>query len=860
MKLQQTAVEALLKAAPDKARDWGNALHLLAANWLREAAWSQKYDQTTSRGRSMTRDAYGNYYWKDSSRTTTASSGMPRPIKSGEVLDVKPGDDWLRFLQHGYRSEFHIATARLHLRVKEADEAFPYIEQLAKTHKEEATELVREFLDQWAQSHDPNTQKRRTSIYMFGYGYSRRASGIPLTRSRQVRNLDELSGWVDRIRALPLDDIEDKWIAAAFKKVHSSAEVYQQDDMERVFGDVKSMDAKSLATLLQTMRANLAGVWRKPETQKDANTNRKQQEIEAEVVSGYEAASKILDRATADHPDSWQLQLAKAAIAHDQNDYNAELKQSSDFTSNRKAAMTAFRASADTYIATVRDLKETEYSIDAFQMWFYAALGATDLNQIRKDRLPVLKEIPRIKEAMQTLPTESQEKHFSMFANNLFTRMSNVNPGVKFRYVREGLAIVGDHEQAVEARKVYDYYKDLVDEIKLETILDGSPAVGHQQPFGMYVNLRHTKAIERESGGFAKYLQNQNSGSGYYYNYGRPTENYREKFETYTRDALDEHFEVLSVTFQPESVSSRATKQSGWRTTSYAYVLLKPRGPEIDRVPPLKIDLDFLDTSGYVVLPLESQAVMVDCTTEKANLRPHQKLSVTQTLDERQAKDRRLVLEVKATGQGLVPELNELLDLKFSDFEVDTIEDNGLSVSRFDPESNEPVVVSDRLWTINLKDKSDVAKDRKQFVFASAKLPLDEEVWQRYDDADLVAVEQTVTLTEQYDQPKSAAATYVIFGLLAVTVIGVCGWLKTRNTTEQTAVGPKFVVPEQTTPFSVLCLLKNIETNNGLSADSRKELQTSINRIERYYFASEEATDGEPDLTELATTWVRKAR
>ncbi len=108
------------------------------------------------------------------------------------------------------------------------------------------------------------------------------------------------------------------------------------------------------------------------------------------------------------------------------------------------------------------------------------------------------------------------------FANALFTRMSGLNPAVKFRYLHGGFEVVGDHKQAHEARKVYDYYKDLVTEIKLDAALDGGDDVGHGRPFGLFVNLRHTREIERESGGFGRYLQNQNQGNLFSYNYGRP--------------------------------------------------------------------------------------------------------------------------------------------------------------------------------------------------------------------------------------------------------------------------------------------------------------------------------------------------
>ena len=230
--------------------------------------------------------------------------------------------------------------------------------------------------------------------------------------------------------------------------------------------------------------------------------------------------------------------------------------------------------------------------------------------------------------------------------------------------MKAGFEIVGDHPQAYDARKVFDYYKDLVTEIKLEAKVDGGDVVGHEQPFGLFVNLRHTREIERESGGFGRYLQNQNNSGYYYYNFGRPLENYRDKFQDAAKQALQEHFEVMSVTFQDEKVNSKATGEYGWRVTPYAYILLKARSPKVDKVPPLRLDLDFMDTSGYVVLPVESPTIPVDAAPAKGAVRPFEKLQITQTLDERQAKDGKLILEVKATALGLVPDLDSIVDAR----------------------------------------------------------------------------------------------------------------------------------------------------------------------------------------------------
>ena len=469
--LQTTAVEALLQKAPQNAAAWSETLHLLAVNWLREATYSRKYDQTTSRGPTYNRDSYGNYYWSSGSSSSRPLAGMPQPLSSGDVLDARPGEKWLTHLQPGYRSQFAIETARLHLRVKEEHEAFPFIETLATTHPEEATDLVREFFEVWAENHDPNTQQRRTSYYMFSYGFNQRSNGIPLTRSRQVRNLQELSEIVKRVRKLPLDDIEDKWISAAFTQVHSSAEVYQLKDMEQVFGKIENIGPETTAALVQTMRANLASIWRKPETQQQAKTKRKRPEIQKEVVDGYAEAVNLLNDAIKKYPSSWELTMAQASTMHDENDYRAQLKHSPGFAGSRKAALELFSQAVDKYAATVEGLKENQYDVDPFLMWFNAALGAPDLGQITQEKLPVLSQMPLIKAAFQRLPETARKQHAKIFANLIFTRMSSVNPAVKFRYVRHGLDVAGtDFEQAREAEKLFEYYNDLVSEIKLETL------------------------------------------------------------------------------------------------------------------------------------------------------------------------------------------------------------------------------------------------------------------------------------------------------------------------------------------------------------------------------------------------------
>ena len=864
LKLQQTSVEAVLTHAAGSIDEWEPALHLMAVNWLREAVYSSLYDTSTSRGPQMQRDEFGNYFWTNETVSfgRQMSDGMPQAIPAGKLLDARPSDKWLKYLEPTFFPTFAMATARLHLRVKEEADAFPYIETLAPTHPDEARELVKDFFSVWAENHDPNSSRRRTGMYMFSFGYNERLNGIPLTRSHQERSLHELASWTQRTRKLPLTDIDEKWISSAFTKVHSSAEVYRQDDMQAVFGSVDDMKPETLASFLQTMRNNLNSVWRAPQVQQDAGTNRKKKDIEAEVLQGYSTALKLCTDALAKHPDNWPLLMAHGSLLHDLTNYSSDLAKSATFTEERTAALKVLRSAAETYVAKSGELKETEYTVEAFNTWFYAALGDSSIAQITPERSPMLNQMEEIEAVFATLPQELQSRHRDMFANDLFARMSTVNPAVKFRYVREGLKLAGNRPQSREAQQVFDYYKDLVTEIQLKAEVDGTAKIGHSQPFGMLVSIRHTKAIERESGGFSRYLQNQNSGGGYFYNNGRPNEDYRDKFEKATREALDEHFEVLSVTFEPESINSRSDAELGWRVTPYAYVLLKARGPEIDRIPPVRLDLDFLDTTGYVVLPVETAAISVDCSPARGDARPLADLGLTQTLDEREAKAGKLTLEIKAVGKGIIPPLEELVDLSFADFEVKNIDDNKLSVSKFDESSSEPAVLSQHLWTVTLQDRKDrTATTARQFQFASAKIEPRESLYQRYDDADLKAVEQVVTLEQAYDKPKTSSTLFYGGMLLALVCAAGAGafFLWRASPKSQPDAATTWHIPEEITPFSVLTLLKNIERNNGLSMQSQTELTRSITQIERYYFADIRETSA-PDLASEARTWVSKAR
>jgi hypothetical protein len=872
LQLQKTAVEALLKAAPRLATQWHRTLTLLADAWMREADYTRQMDNSFGGGGTrVVRGGRVYYYprWYGDPDDLLRQQNQPLPIHTADLLLTRPEKGWLANLGPGPRAKLAGLLAHLYLKVNDEANAFPFIEELAPTDKEAARELVNEFLAVWTSSHDPNSARQDYNPY-YGYGLfsynGGTADSIPLTRSKQERNLVELAGWVERMHRLPLDRLDEDLLVNAFTKCHSSAEVFRLAAIEKVFGPLAKIKPRTLATLIQTTRANLAGLWREPAEQAKQKTNRKQKDIQLEVLHGYELAGKVVGDALKQFPDDWSLNLARAALLHDETDYRQEVARNADYSKKRAEAIASFQKAAALYADQVKTLSEDDETVAVYQQWFYASLGACDLAQIDAEKLPDPRQAPLLRKALRALPGAAAQRHLDKMAESLVANLSAVHPAARYRYLKQGFEIVGDNKHAAEAKKVFDYYKDIVTEIKLDAVLDGSARVGSKQPFGLFVNIRHTREIERESGGFGRYLQNQNSGL-FGFNYGRPTADYRDRFQAAATEALKDKFEVLSITFQSDKVHSRALPEYGWRVTPYAYLLLRPRGPQVDKVPPLHLDLDFQDNTadysdirratGYVILPVESPAVPIDATSERGEPRPVRKLQVTQILDERQADQGKLKLEIKATGVGLVGPLDDVVRLAPEGFDVVHVDDQGAAVAKYDEEGEDVAVVSERTWLVDLRAKPDRAAAPRTFRFAAARVEPTEMTYQRYQDADLATAQPEVAL-EHESQGRGRAWRWMAggaAGLLAVVLLAALVLVLRRR--PRAAV--KVQLPGKLTPFTVTVLLRHLQKAGRLSAADREALDRAVADLEHRYFA-EGNGHGEIDLRTLVEDWVRRVK
>ncbi len=854
LKLQQRVVEAVLKAAPDRASEWQRELELLALNWRAEAEWSLQRDQSTNSGPEMEFDPFGNVYFSQMQNQLMQQQmdGNAVPtIATADILKFSPSEEWIESLDPSLRPGFYRLLAQLHLKVKELEKAFPLIEKVAATRPDWATQLSEQFLSVWAEKNDPNNEQRRTNRYMFIYGYNPSTQGIPLTRSRQIRNLENLADWVGKIRAMPLENFKEQKILDAFVKCHGLAEVFRLEDVRTVLGPAETLSPETVAAFASTMRNNLAGQWKDEKVQLQAKTGRKEKEIHEQVLQGYQSALEIVSAQLKVHPDNWRLLLERAALLCDENVFLSEDKKDSDFARRREASFADFQAAAAAYAKALPTLEEKDQSADVFVTWFYASMGASDLAKVKAEQVPSPQQIPLIREAITELGGEAIEKHETLFANALATRISAVQPAVKQRYVEMGLPIAGNNDRAKSVRDVAEFYADIVKEITLEVNVDGNP-VG-TEPFGVWVNIRHTPEVERASGGFQKYLVNQNNQQ-MFWNFGRPPENYRDKFSEGIKEALSETFDILSVTFHSEKVESQADSQPGWRVTPYAYLYLKSKGPQVDVLPPLKLNLDFTETGGYVILPVSSGRVPLDSSNAPA-AGALSNVEITQTLDERKFAEGKVDLEIQASGEGLLPVLDRLVTLDFGDFAVAELVDQDILINELQsvPDASSKVITA-RNWTVKLQRKPNAGN---LFRFPQPLTPEYQVTNYRYEGNDLGEVKSEVNLGTGSHRGSVWMWSAIALVSVLAAAFALIAWRR-RLKRIHPEISQTLQIPAPLNALNLLGFLRQIRELPGLNTELQSKLDAEIARIEDSCYAPQPTESVALDLQEVARNWFRR--
>ena len=341
-------------------------------------------------------------------------------------------------------------------------------------------------------------------------------------------------------------------------------------------------------------------------------------EIAQVVEDGYALALRLIERSLELEPDSWQHAVRKAALAYERLDHRRSQTDDelADYDLLRRESFEAFQQAAASYADAV-SRGEEKPSVFVFTAWFNTAIGASNLSEVTRDNILFEgserdAQIEKIRETILSMTPAQAEEHLGLLATELVSAIDSLNPEVKPRVVRHALRIVGDHPSAAPLRRIDALYKDLIDdEIHLRLALDGPDRVGTGDPFAVVLSLRYTNAVDRETDGFAKYLQN-----GVWVNMGNmgTSVNYRDRLERSISTSLSEGFEIDGIGF----FDSMHPRRRSWRTASPAG--RRSRWPtscsrpsmDIERVLLVQMDLDFIDQTGPVILAIESNSPPID--------------------------------------------------------------------------------------------------------------------------------------------------------------------------------------------------------------------------------------------------------
>jgi len=406
-------------------------------------------------------------------------------------------------------------------------------------------------------------------------------------------------------------------------------------------------------------------------------------------------------------------------------------------------------------------------------------------------------------------------------------------------------------------------YKDLLAELQLRLTVAGPTGVGHSQPFGAFLSLEHTRQLARESGGFAKYIQSPIPSRSMFVSSSTANKpvNPREEFSKNIHAALDETFDVASITFHDASVKTIDLPREGWQETPMAYLVLRSKNAAVDRVPSVQLDMDFADTAGQVVLPVRSQVQPVDSRDNEVDQRPCEALTLAFTMDEREwRKEGKVVIEVAARGKGVIPAHPQLFDYAREGFEVE-VTDNGLSVTQFVSDGRTKTAQADRNWQFTYRRKKDL-RGSAVLAFPALKpgFKPDTVEYKHYQDADLVTIDARQAMAGI--PLRSAVSTGLRNGVIGVVLLGLAlGIYLLRRMAGQHAipVGTGLSVPAEITPFSVVAFLQRIQREYAprLDESSRQKLQAQIREIESAFFSGSPAPGHGPDLESIARQWVQ---
>lgn len=830
-----------------------------------------------------------------------AEKGMQRFVarESQILLRAIPSEKWLRALEPSLASRARRAAIALATVSDETDLALALLDDAIVAAPAEAGNFADDFLAKWTLRLRPKSEYPPEMMMFFSF-YRDAMPMAPLTRGRQRRNLDRLDALVATLAKAGVEARALPSVVPAFEACHAPTEVYDRADVARVFGEPREMPAQTAAVLASSMGASLNGDWRRREVQRASGTKRSDAEISALVDKGYALALELIGSAVAQRPGSWSLAVLDAALSYDRLQFRQSLATAQDPARQnelRRAAFEAFGRAAARYVAAL-NAGETRDDPGVYRRWFGAAMGTAELNFLRSDDLPQEgtvqdDQIDLIRKSMQSLEPEAYDRHVAALAAEIEGAVGRAEPEVKQRLVRHALRVIGEHPAGASLRAMAELYRDLVkDEIKLRLALDGSDRVGVGQPFGALLSLRFTPSVDRETGGFSKYLQN-----GVFARVGANFRqvNYRDDLQKAIERSLGRNFDVEAIGYFDAFMPPRGVVEGGeegWLEKPLAYLVLARNDAAVDRVPPVAMDMQFTDQTGPVTLEIPSNTPLLAIGDARED-RPVEGLSISQLVDVRAVADGggkdSVVLEVRMRGKGVVPELREALagiDDALAGYRIaddGIVSDPPVVMQEGDasaqasmmmvmpgapgaaaPKDGYPEPDANGMYRLPIERSFKVTYVRDGGSIGNAfRLPtlvagVDATLESRtYSDLDIVPVSgTTVPVAAPFWTPLRAGLA------AAATAAAIGAAIAIRRRRGGPAAIPQAPwVANRITPLGVVTSLRRLEAERArtLGDATARTLREEIVMLELKYFGPNAAEPSEPDLRAVIEKWARSA-
>lgn len=825
-----------------------------------------------------------------------AAAGSKPHVQPGELLVTAPEGRWAEALSAPMRERIDVCLAKAVLVSDQHQDATRRIVALADRNPQAAVTLAEEYLQAWAYRHNPQVPEPIRRKY--NLAADARIAVTPIMMEKNIAGLAEM---MDLFRAHKIPPRNAELLVAAFDVCYSKAEVYRRTHLEKVFGPIDAMAEDVFAQMIRMMTQGLSSRWRTMEVQLESGTRRSQEETLEMVRAGYQTAIEMIDERCAKHPQDWKSLALAGSLLGDWGDfeYYQQLAAGSGtdrmavFREKNNLAEAHFVRAAAAYAGQVATLTPRQYSIEVYLAWFHSLLGINSDGRLNLSKPVDRRALDTLRDAIRGLPAGVAQAHIDLFARHVQTRLQDTdNPlheELKYKYLAGSLVITKESPFAFQADDKVAYYDNLLDETRLVTRVDGPNTIGRDHEFGIIFSVQHTEALGRMAD-FGKYLVNDlppaNSPARRAlektlvptYRMGQ-LQGRRDELEMNIREALSLFFDVRAIAFSPKDVQPRPSGQSGWEETVLAYIQVRAKDASVDKIPRIQMSLEFLDLTGPVRITTEAAETMIKVTDQPTPPRPFDRVELTQTLDARGLEtSEEILLEIRATACGLVPELDELLDL-------DAVRGQ-LPIARIDPHEGTVLrqvnswgdtvhAVSERRWTVAL-DASPLLDPPRRLDLRLPEAKVEAKVvHQAYVEMDLVDLDEPVATVGHGPAAASAAegldpdqrrslyaasgGAAVLLGLLLLAAV----WRARRTRQRPLRAADVFRLPAELDGFVVVQLLRAIGGSElvRLSVAQRAEMQQDIQRIQAACFRG----DGRGELPEdelrlLARKWLRAAK